>query len=196
MNDRDNRFDEDNGRHFSAREAAKFCAEHRVGKRYATWGQVWDVPNDLRTVGLLEMIYECVNKTQPPTDSQRLEAHSYYVQNLLNRDSRSIQFAMKQILRLEKMCHGVTSFWQISEFQWFFTYCDIHSLSETYVACETTTTNRFAYRRKLNRLDAFINHLTQIRSVDGFITFPGFGKRSVQKLKAEIAEAKRKKKAK
>lgn len=189
-------FDDENGKHFSAKEAARFCYDQRIGRRYSTVGQVWDIPTDTRTIGLLELIYECVSKRQEPTDSERLEAHAMYVKFWFKHDSKMIQTAMNQIYRLTNMCHGVTSFLRIEEFEWFFECCNIHSLSSTFVECATTRVEHNHYHYKTSRLETFIDTISRIRSADGFTKFSGFGKRSLQKLKAEIAEAKRKKTAK
>lgn len=179
--------DNGEGKFFTAQQAAIHLKNTRVGKTYKTCGDLYDVPDDLRTVGMLETIYELLLSFKTYSDADLLERHSRYMRRFFDEDTKRIKSIHTEIKRIIKLCHGVDTITRIHRVNQVLCYRRIPDLASAYVDYIDNSHVFYELREEVYEL---LLVLRGIRSVDHFARFHGFGKTKLRKLKEQIEQRK------
>jgi hypothetical protein len=185
---RDDKFPDEGGKHFSAKKAALFLNDLDVGKKYTTHGPVYDLPDSLRTVGMLEAIYDILNEMHKQRDNtaNRLEKHACYLDRHWKRDTMLLQRLNREADRIHKLCGGIEILLDSYDTRWALR-TDISELASLYVdGMFDGYALMHVYNTRIARLETTRTMLKQIRSIDGLSVLYGIGKVTVTKIKAHV----------
>lgn len=180
---RDTVFNDKEGLHFSFKEAARKCMQDGIGLTYKTHGDVWDVSNETRIVGMLELIYDKLKKAESNIDSERLEAHAMYLKWRFKYDKALLRDVKRNVNRIVKMCGGENI---LKRSQLWAYRRSIHDLASRYVDERCNSYSRMQTHDDL-RCDVMGENeiLKGIKTIDDLQSLNGIGKKTIARLKSK-----------
>ena len=190
---RDTRLTDDaEGKFMRAKDVADWLRPGS-GQYYQTNGDVHDVPDSLRMVGILESIHSMLvehTKTRTHSDAEKLEGHSQYLQSYYyDRDNRLIADGRTHSARIVDMCGGYSRELGRARCLFRFGFSDIRKeLARRYVKAEISNSATFwkSYWNLAKDLESAVDRMKVVRRVDDLIKLNGIGKGSVAKIKARL----------
>ena len=155
-------------KHKTPRDVAEYFRYEgrKIGKEYATHGDVWDVKDSVVQTGLLHLILDELKKT--PTDP--LDNHDVWVRKEGIKCLKLIKTHERESSRLIKMFgtknlgHDLVN------------RSDIHYLSKLF------RSDRPVYHKRIMFLKEKIARLKSVKKPDDVINLEGIGKKTTQKL--------------
>lgn len=155
-------------------EAADEIMSQGVGRRYETYGELWDMPENERTVGLLELVLTEIREIRKGNDSDRmLEEHRSFLKYWFDDVTKLIDQRNKLVGKIRNKFPKLGYNSQLS--------CNgnIHIFSWLY------RTNLDQFNDRIEDLEKQIALLKTIKTVDDLKKFDGIGPKTLAKIKAQ-----------
>lgn len=147
-----------------------------VGRKYKTYGELWDVEPEILQTGLLHLILDQLEKT-PINKDLEIETHSKWLQREYPRVSALICKHQKECQRIEKFCRLELLGRDVKD-------VDPNRFSLTYRQSWSD------HWKLLTKLMAKVDRLKKVKSLEDLAELAGIGMTAAKKIKTKMEKSK------